>query len=63
MKYLKKQLKTWSKEHIRVREEKLTRLEEFLSGFLLQEAREPGSNVRENNIKLLEAERDKLLRK
>jgi hypothetical protein len=33
MKALKNQLKTWSKEHIRVQEEKLKRLEELLTGF------------------------------
>jgi len=56
MKELKNQLKIWSKKHIRAQEEKLTRLEELLTSFLLQEAREPESTVRENNIKHLETE-------
>jgi hypothetical protein len=62
LKDLKIQLKTWSKEHIRTQEEKIKLLEESLTDLLLQEAREPSSNARENNIKILETKRDKLLR-
>jgi len=61
MKALKNQLKIWSKEHIRAQEE-LMRLEELLIGYLLQEAREPKSIIRDNTIKHLETERDNLLR-
>ena len=50
-KSLKIDLKSWSKEQLILQEENLTRMEDLLTGYHMQEAREPHTIEREIKIK------------